>query len=310
MIPNAIIYYLCGFAVPFFFMASGFFLLNRGKIDYSYSKKKVGPILKIVIIWNSLYCLVKIIEDAVMMKQIRIIYILNIPIQCINSLIQRGFFWQFWYLGALIIVYLLLPCISKISSNAKRNLTIILGAFSIFLQIVSLIKGYPIQKNVIQTFRIWTWLLYFLLGGIIGEKYNSHYTLPLKIHLLLYIVYTIVLLRVQIYISSNVIKYTNAGLQAEYFYDSISGIIWIILGFTLFYRVKIGLKGAKIIKKFSEVLMGVYIVHPVVIRFLSKFIEGNTLFDISLLFCLTVFLSVCVVELIKRIPVANLLVKL
>ena len=36
---TASLYYLCGFAVPFFFMSSGYFLLNRGELNVLESSK-------------------------------------------------------------------------------------------------------------------------------------------------------------------------------------------------------------------------------------------------------------------------------
>ena len=58
--PNSIVYYLCGFAVPCFFMASGYFLLNRGKVDAKYSIRKIVRLTKVVISWNLIYALLKL----------------------------------------------------------------------------------------------------------------------------------------------------------------------------------------------------------------------------------------------------------
>ena len=49
---TASLYYLSGFAVPFFFMSSGFFLLNRGELNYKYVWHKCAGIIKIVLFWN------------------------------------------------------------------------------------------------------------------------------------------------------------------------------------------------------------------------------------------------------------------
>ena len=55
-------YYICGFAIPFFFMSSGYFLLNRGKINFKYSIKKNCAIIRIVFIWNLIYLILKAIK--------------------------------------------------------------------------------------------------------------------------------------------------------------------------------------------------------------------------------------------------------
>ena len=53
---TASLYYLSGFAVPFFFMSSGFFLLNRGELNYKYVWHKCAGIIKIVF-FGTVYCM-------------------------------------------------------------------------------------------------------------------------------------------------------------------------------------------------------------------------------------------------------------
>lgn len=53
-VATAALYYLCGFAVPFFFMSSGYFLLNRGEVSYKYAVQKCGGIIRIVFLWNAM----------------------------------------------------------------------------------------------------------------------------------------------------------------------------------------------------------------------------------------------------------------
>lgn len=52
--------YLCGFAVPFFFMSSGYFLLNRGALNYKYAGHKCVGIIKIVFFWNCILYVIKL----------------------------------------------------------------------------------------------------------------------------------------------------------------------------------------------------------------------------------------------------------
>lgn len=63
-------YYLCGFAVPFFFMASGFFLLNRGRLQWMYCVGKILGIIKIVFGWNALMILLKVMKSILTNEQI------------------------------------------------------------------------------------------------------------------------------------------------------------------------------------------------------------------------------------------------
>ena len=54
---NSVLYYLCGFAVPSFFMVGGYFLMNKTSVSMRYSLQKVLCILRIVILWELLYFL-------------------------------------------------------------------------------------------------------------------------------------------------------------------------------------------------------------------------------------------------------------
>lgn len=83
--------------------------------------------------------------------------------------IQKGFFGAFWYLGALMIIYILLLGLTLLSKNKIRILMQSVLAICVSLYSISLFVGESVQKYVIQTFRIWTWLFYFLLGGKISN---------------------------------------------------------------------------------------------------------------------------------------------
>ncbi|MDN5638044.1 MAG: hypothetical protein L0G48_07855 [Staphylococcus equorum] len=52
---NAALYYAGTMAISIFFMASGYFVLNKSTISYAYSLKKIKNILIIVIGWILLY---------------------------------------------------------------------------------------------------------------------------------------------------------------------------------------------------------------------------------------------------------------
>lgn len=51
-IVNAIVYYLCGFSVPAFFMCTGFCVLSKREISMKYALEKCKSILLIVVLWN------------------------------------------------------------------------------------------------------------------------------------------------------------------------------------------------------------------------------------------------------------------
>ena len=64
-----------------------------------------------------------------------------------------------------MIIYSLLPIISKLNERRKTILFSFFAIACVLAEFISYVMGSPIQKNIIQTFRIWTWLFYFMLGG-------------------------------------------------------------------------------------------------------------------------------------------------
>lgn len=305
---NALIYYLSGFAVPYFFMASGFFLLNRGKIDIHYSIKKISGIMKVIVTWNCLYGFTKVAKDVLVDGE-SIVYVLQIPGQCVKSLIQKGTFWQFWFLGALMLVYLALPLITRLDEKHKFNMLLYLGVASITLEVLSFVKGYPIQKCVIQTFRLWTWLFYFLLGGFIEKiKVVLLKNISTITHCIIYVLFSAVLVIYQIYIGTFVITDYGVSLNAEFFYDDLFEMIWIILGFSCLLRLNTSF--SYFFREISANAMGIYIVHPFVIRVLKKVISGNSFSETSILFGATLLCSLVIVMMIQKTPLEKWLIRI
>lgn len=163
---NSSMYYMCGFAIPAFFMASGYVLLNRGQITLRYSIGKIGKIFLRIITWSSIFWAAKFIIDF-FHHNIEDYTVWSLPRLIIGNLIQKGSLGHFWYLGSLAIIYVLSPILSRI----KKKLCYVWIIFLIIgcaMQVLSYVVGEPIQDYCIQTFRIWTWLQYFILGGIYG----------------------------------------------------------------------------------------------------------------------------------------------
>ena len=270
---NSSLYYLCGFAVPSFFMASGYVLLNRNSVTWDYVMHKIIAILRVVIIWNIIALVYELVKNIAIYNNSGF-EILMIPKEIVKSLLQRGMFWQFWYFGALIIIYFLLPALRNFArvKDIKR-LWIIFVGFSIIIQGASIIVGKPLQKNVIQTFRIWSWIQYFVLGGILfcsettywGKKISS---ITMKTHTILLFVWSGLVVLYQ-NISG---RYLIHNLYAEYFYDSIFTIVWLFLIFTFVMRLKFSGKCYGIIEKMVPLTMGIYIVHPLYMKIITRFI--------------------------------------
>ncbi len=51
---NSTLYYCCGFALLVFFMCSGYMLLQRDSVTFTYVIKKIASFLRVVLMWSFL----------------------------------------------------------------------------------------------------------------------------------------------------------------------------------------------------------------------------------------------------------------
>lgn len=297
------LYYISGFAVPMFFMANGYLLLNKEHINYKYIIKKISNIILLVFLWNVIIFLGKIILKKEIVNPFYMIF---------ENFLQQGYFSQFWFFGALLIIYLFLPIIHKFFRNYKASI-IITGIFiliSLNIDLISLIRSINdnsiIQVHVIQTFRIWTWFSYFLLGGLIGKEKIKEFiikNISITINIITFLLSIIV---ISIYQYNVGLLYKNH--HAEFFYDNIFMFIYVISLFILIYRQNFNKYNS--IDTISNNTMGIYIVHTTIIKSFTHFYKFDTSLS-NMVFIFIVFIGSSLLTLImSKIPIVKRLVKL
>ena len=105
----AYLYYLGTYSIPLFFMVNGYLLLGKREITYPYILQKVKWILITVSSWTFIIWLFKRDFTTNPIKKI------------VGSLLQKGYFFQFWFFGALILIYLsMFADFEKISKFKKK----------------------------------------------------------------------------------------------------------------------------------------------------------------------------------------------
>lgn len=293
---SSYLYYLGTFSIPLFFLINGFFLLNRKELPYSYIFKKMSGILFIVICWSVLYWLVSFNFHENILRKIA------------GSLLQKGYFYQFWFFGSLLIMYPTLPYLKKILQNIKVHLAVMIGLLVIGSLIQSLnfiLPAVPIQKFVPQTLRLWTWYSYYIMGGLIGRSEVVQFVTKLEAPKIKCLTASLVFLSpfVFFWICQHIfeLKY------AEYFYDSIFVKLLTVLIFISIYKIRLSTFSQKWLPFLSAGIMGIFIVHTHIIRLLLKFMDlshplVNTV-GIILVFSLS-FLTVlimCKIPGVKRL---------
>lgn len=220
----------------------------------------------------------------------------------IDSLIQKGMLWHFWYFGALIIVYLCLFVLNNKKKELKK-IWIFFLIIGIIFQMWSYIIKVPIQSYCIQTFRIWTWLQYFILGGIIGKNYTNKKINTNMLHFL-------IIMSVYIFYQRFIVTHVLREISAEYFYDSIITILFC--SYIFYFIINLKLKNITInfVKKVAPLTMGIYILHPIILSVSNKIIHVDCFFT-AIIYFVSIFIISAICSLIMlKIPVVNKLIRL
>ena len=229
----------------------------------------------------------------------------------LKSFVQKGTLWQFWYLGALLIIYELLPVLSKLNQQTRRVLLLACGIISISIQAMSFWYGEPIQKNVIQTFRIWTWLFYFLLGAemkILKVWIFDH--ISVVFHFLLCMGATVLIIVFENYVGSKKILEMTGVLHAEFFYDSLYEMCWIGLIFSFLLRIKLSGLVSEYITEVASLTMGIYIIHPMIRKIIARIMGNTSIFRSIVYWLVTTLCAAIITWIIKKLPSGKCLIKI
>ena len=291
------LYYLGTYSIPLFFMVNGYLLLGKREITYSYILQKVKWILITVSSWSVIIWLFK--RD----------FTVNPIKKIVGSLIQKGYFFQFWFFGALIIIYICLPVLKKFL-NSKRSYLYILSVLlvvGLIFELTNIVLQMPIQTYVIQTFRLWTWFFYYLLGGFIAQFdkdiIKNRFKRWMKIIVvLLFLISPLILFFLA--------RTTYHNFFAEYFYDLLFVKVVSLGIFLTILTLTLNEKRSECIVSLSNQTMGVFIIHTYIMKLWGK-LFGFSFVGAYLLFAIfTLCVSFIIVGMLMKIPYFNRIVKL
>ena len=278
-------------------MVNGYLLLGKREITYSYILQKVKWILITVSSWSVIIWLFK--RD----------FTVNPIKKIVGSLIQKGYFFQFWFFGALIIIYICLPVLKKFL-NSKRSYLYILSVLlvvGLIFELTNIVLQMPIQTYVIQTFRLWTWFFYYLLGGFIAQFdkdiIKNRFKRWMKIIVvLLFLVSPLILFFLA--------RTTYHNSFAEYFYDLLFVKVVSLGIFLTIFSLALNQDNNKWIVSLSNQTMGVFIIHTYIMKLWGK-LFGFSFVGAYLLFAIfTLCVSFIIVGMLMKIPYFNRIVKL
>lgn len=299
--PSQIIYYLGTGAVPLFFMANAFFLVNRPTMSYKYISKKILLIMIPVALWNGVIFIAYLLKNK----------ITNYIILLLGSLLQKGFFFQFWFLGSLMILLLFVPTFNKLLKYSIKSYIVVLCLFLLVCFSFDLVNhiglSTPIQSHVIQTFRLWTWFSYYMLGGLIGHFYFTKKELFSNTSLgIVSGCLTVLSITYSIFNKDWI-----HNIYAEFNYDNILIMLWISVSFMFLISLKsFSNRIINNIELVSSNSMGIYIVHVPVLKIFTHFIPISG-FESNILAIIFIFtISLMISFIFGKFRITHFLVKL
>ena len=291
------LYYLGTYSIPLFFMVNGYLLLGKREITYSYVLQKIKWILITVSSWTFIVWLFKRDFTENLIKKI------------VGSLIQRGYFFQFWFFGTLMLIYLCLPILKKFLNSKRRYFYILslLVVIGLIFELANIVLQMPIQTYVIQTFRLWTWFFYYVLGGYIAQftmkELKSRFKNWMKIvSILLFLISPLILFFIA--------KTAYHNLFAEYFYDTLFVKVSTLGIFLTILTLTLNENRNEWIVSLSNQTMGVFIIHTYIMKVWEKLFGFGFVGSYLLFAIFTLSVSFIIVGMLMKIPYFNRIVKL
>ena len=207
-----------------------------------------------------------------------------------------GYLTHCWFLWALAFLYLALPPLSRLSQKAKLSLLVVTVLLGFAVHAASCVAGHPLEAAVPKPFRIWTWLEYFLLGGMLYPRFKDK--LRVGPTGMLLVAATVLAVAWQVFAGSELIPIVGDVSYVEYFYASPTEVLWCsaLLLFCQSLR-----PGPKPWVWLASLTMGVYLLHRLVIRMLGHFISfDDILWGSGVGFLVVLLTSFVVIGLLKK----------
>lgn len=269
------------FAVPCFFMLTGYLLIRKGTI-YSYKlifKKYIIRIILVLLIFGSAFSMMELVFNAGI--SLKILY------NAIINVIQDKSWAHLWYLYSLVGIYMALPIIQGIFIDVQNTFIAIILLF-ICTYIYPIISVFNIDiafKIPVNGFP----LIYFMIGAVISKINLTRYRKLINISCVLILLSVLFLI-----IFNDNLKYFNYS-------DGIATFFYAVSIFMLFTVNKLKInKKEEMIYKIDRLCFAVYIIHPFFINMSYKMLKISpinykhiyvALFVLYILFTFCSFLS-------------------
>lgn len=282
-----IVHNLSSWAVPVFFMISGFCILgNDQECTYRWVLGHIKKYVGILFTFGWFYALLERVYTA---KAI------SLPVFGLSLLdVINGKLWaHMWFIYSIIGIYLVLPIIKPFIMQKEKNIYYISGLLFVFTILVPAVNEW-LNLTIGIDFPMTGYLFYVTAGAMlarcrpIDKKYMN---LVLGIAAVMIFVYFL------------------AGKDRVYSYTSLPVCIMALCIFVLVIKNKKEFDGNRLIN-LSKCTLGIYLIHPFFLNLMIKFFHIYPLHWpvwISIpVTCIFIFLlSYMVVSVLRKIPFAK-----
>ena len=315
-----VMHHIFGFAIPCFFMAGGYMLLNKKSVSWRYVFGKILRFVRFVMLWNLLGYLVfaakGLVIDHTGLRGLITCFVDYLKSFYLACFMQKTPFMHFWYIGTTMLLYLLLPLLLRVfrrkgeETNRKKPMLLMwiaLLVISAAMQAASTVLGWAVQSKVPQAFRLWCSLQYFLLGGMMPDLVEwMKKKLRFGWHLGLMLFVTVVSVALRVLVGVNI----TGSIYAEYFYDAPLFILWAMLFFSLMMRLNLNKAAEKFTALFVPSTMVIYAMHRAVLSSRRVFVRPASGLGCAVDFIYCMVICFAAAALLRKIRFAKYWVKI
>lgn len=280
-----------GFPIPLFFMVSGYLMFSR-EPNVGYAVKKILKILRFLIEFVGIFWLLTCMPKGSS--------IINWPKFVALSMLQEGPLPVFWYFGAMCILYALLPLLLYLDRRFPKFLIIFVASLFVIVNLVFVLNCMVgLDQKIHQSLRVWNWLFYFSLGGLLLKHKSSFSKMKVRFWyiLLLAMCYTIFYSVVKSHFP--IMKNTDL---------CYGNVICTLYALSLFvYCMQHTINKSNIISQLSPLFLPVYSLHLFVYEYYFDYVNLGILGEVSpfIDFILVALATICISWCIMRTPILN-----
>lgn len=256
---------LLNWAVPVFFMITGYCILNKEEYTYRHCLKHVR---KFVLILATVGFIFALLEEVFDVRAFNI----SVIAAAVRNVISGNLWDHMWYLYAIIGVYLVLPVLHLFMASTKNNRLILIGLLFFFTILAPTIE--PIVAIGVDI-PFDGYLFYICFGGMVAKgDFSKKLSLFIVLSGLLSAIY---------------ILWDPRG--NDFGYRSLTVCLLACSIFIVFHLLNV--KSNKFISLASQCTFGIYLIHPLFINVAVKVLKLDFLSHMPYwtLFCLYVVVS-------------------